>query len=120
MYEAKQMTTGTANEHDSRVRHRGRTFWNWTAAVLALVASLAVVAFAYAQVLGTAACTDQTCGGTGPNETVFGLILYGTPIVGLLAVLASFFTARRRTGFVVPLVAWLAVVAALVVLLGTF
>lgn len=101
-------------------RHRGRTFWNWTAAILALIASLAVVVFAYVSVIGTAACTDGTCGGTGPSETAFGLVLYATPIVGALAVLASFFTAKRTKGFVVPLIAWLVVVAALGVLLVTF
>lgn len=89
-------------------------------AVLALVASLAVVAFAYLSVLGTAACTDGTCGGTGPSETMFGVIFYGTPIVGLLAVLASFVTAKRRFGFVVPLMAWVVVAVAVVVLVATF
>ena len=101
-------------------RHRGRTFWNWAAAVLALVASLAVVVFAYVSVLGTAACTDGTCGGTGPDPTTFGLVIYGTPIVGVVAVLLSFVTAKRRTGFAVPLVAWLVVIAAVILLLVTF
>lgn len=101
-------------------RHRGRTFWNWTAAILALVASLAVVVFAYVSVLGSAACTDGTCGGTGPGETTFGLILYGPPIVGVLAVAASFFTAKRRAGFVVPVVAWVVVLAAAAILIVTF
>lgn len=99
--------------------HGGRTLGNWTAAALALIASLAVVVFAYASVLGTAACTDRTCA-AGPSETVFGLILYGTPVVGLLAVLASFFTAKRRGGFVVPLLAWAVVVVAALTLVVTF
>lgn len=108
------------NELTTGGRHRGRTFWNWAAAVLALIASLAVVAFAYVSVLGTAACTDGTCGGTGPSETSFGLIFYGTPVVGLLAVLLSFFTAKRRLGFVVPLLAWVVVVISVAVLVATF
>ncbi|MDT7756219.1 MAG: hypothetical protein QOH27_2117, partial [Mycobacterium sp.] len=45
--------------------HGARTFWNWTLALLAVLGALAVVAFAYLSVMGTAACTDGPCGGTG-------------------------------------------------------
>jgi hypothetical protein len=100
--------------------HRGRASVNWVAAALSLVGALAVVAFAYLKVLGTAACTDGVCGGLGPSETVFGAILYGTPVVGVVALLLSFFTAPRRLGFLVPLIAWIVVLAALVVLIATF
>ena len=58
--------------------------------------------FAYLKVLGTAACTDKACGELGPGELGFGLILYGTPIVAVVGVLFSSFTARRRWGIVVP------------------
>src|SRR3954452_802516 len=99
---------------------RGRqTFLNWLLAVLAVVGALAVVGFAYLNVLGTAACTDRACD-TGPSEPVFGLVLYGTPVVAVAALALSFFTARRRLGFLVPLTAWLVVVAAALVLIVTF
>jgi uncharacterized membrane protein len=78
------------------------------------------VAFAYLKVLGTATCTDGICGGLGPGETLFGLILDGTPVVGVVALLLSFFTARRRLGYVISLIAWAVVLAALVVLIVTF
>jgi hypothetical protein len=113
-------TAGIDQSAGTGAHHRGRTFWNWTAAVLALVGSLAVVGFAYLKVLGTAACTDRACGDLGPSETVFGLVLYGTPIVGVVAVLLSFVTAKRSGGFIVPLIAWIVVAAALVVLVTTF
>jgi len=100
--------------------HTSRSLLNWVLAALAVVAAFAVVAFAYIQVLGTAACTDGACGGVGPSETVFGLILYGTPIVALVALLLSFFTARRRMGIVVPVISWVVVLAALAVLIVTF
>jgi hypothetical protein len=116
-------------EHDSHTTRRGdapgrsrggSTVVNWVLAVLSVLAALAVVAFAYLKVLGTAACTDRICDDMGPGETVFGLILYGTPIVAVVALLLSFFTARRRMGIVVPLVAWAVVLAALIVLIVTF
>lgn len=98
----------------------GPTAVNWILAVLAVLGAFAVVGFAYLNVLGTAACTDRTCGDLGPSETVFGLILYGTPIVAIVALVLSFFTARRRLGFVVPLIAWIVVAVALVILIVTF
>ena len=100
--------------------HGARTFWNWTLALLAVLGALAVVAFAYLSVLGTAACTDGSCGGTGPSEFVFSLILYGPPIVAVVGVLLSFLTARHRLGFLVPVCAWAATAIAFVILVTTF
>lgn len=99
---------------------RKRPVLTWVLALLAVPAALAVVAYAYLQVLGTAACTDGACGGLGPSQSVFGLILYGTPIVAIVAVIVSFFTARRSWGIVVPVVAWVAIVAAVITLVATF
>lgn len=89
-------------------------------AVFAVVGAFAVVGFAYLQVLGTAACTDKACGGLGPGELGFSLILYGPPIVAVAGLLASFFTARRRWGIVVPSCVWTVIVVAAVVLVATF
>ena len=100
--------------------HRGRTVVNWILALLTIPGALAVVGFAYMQVLGTAACTDKTCGGLGPSETVFGLILYGSPFVPVVAIALSFFTARRRLGFIVPACAWALLVAGFAILALTF
>ena len=105
---------------DAGRSHSGRAVFNWVLAALSVVGALAVVAFAYLKVLGTAACTDRMCGELGPGETVFGLILYGTPIVAVVAVLLSFFTARRRLGVLVPVCAWIVVISALLVLVLTF
>ena len=38
---------------------------------------------------------------------MFGPVVYGAPVVALLAIAASFVTARRRLGWVVPAVAWI-------------
>lgn len=105
---------------DADRSHGGRAVFNWVLAALSVVGALAVVAFAYLKVLGAAACTDRMCGELGPGETAFGLILYGTPVVAVVAVLLSFFTARRRLGVLVPVCAWIVVVAALLALVLTF
>ncbi len=101
----------------SRPRH---TVLNWVLAILTVFASLAVVTFAYLQVLGTAGCSGGTCAETGPNETVFGLIIYGIPVLAVVVVALSVVTARRRWGAVVPGVALLLLAIAVLILVTTF
>jgi hypothetical protein len=93
---------------------------NWVLAIATLPGAVAVVVFLYMQILGSAGCSDQTCPRRGPNELGFTLIQYGVPIVAVAAVVLSFFTARRRGGIIVPLVAWLVLIAAVVVLVFSF
>jgi len=81
---------------------------------------IAVVLFLYMQILGTAGCGDQACPRQGPGELGFTMIQYGAPIVAVVAVALSFFTARRRGGILVPVVAWLLLIAAFVVLVFSF
>jgi hypothetical protein len=97
----------------------GRTA-NWVLALATVPGAIAVVAFLYMQVLGTAGCNDQPCPRQGPGELGFTLIQYGAPIVAVVAVVLSFFTARHPRGFVVPAVAWLLLIAAFVVLAFSF
>jgi hypothetical protein len=103
--------------HDSS---RGSTLVNWVLAILAVVGAFATVGFAYIKVLGTAACTDKPCGGLGPGELGFSLILYGTPIVAIVGVVLSFLTARHRLGIVVPIVVWAVIAVAVIMLIATF
>jgi hypothetical protein len=110
----------TLVQSEDRSDHRGRTVTNWILSLLTIPGALAVVGFAYMQVLGTAACTDKTCAGLGPSESVFGLILYGSPFVPVVAVALSFFTARRRLGIIVPACAWALLVAGFAILALTF
>jgi hypothetical protein len=102
--------------------HAGRTarIANWILALAALPGAVGVVVFAYMQVLGSAGCSDQTCPRRGPGELGFTLIEYGAPIIAVVAVALSFFTARRRNGVIVPVVAWLLLIAAFVVLAFSF
>jgi hypothetical protein len=99
---------------------RGSALVNWVLAILAVVGAFATVGFAYLKVLGTAACTDKVCGGLGPGELGFSLILYGTPIVAVVGVVLSFLTARHRLGVLVPIVVWAVIAVAVIALIVTF
>jgi hypothetical protein len=95
------------------------TVLNWVLAVCTLPAAAGVVAYAFMQVLATAACTGGTCPRLGPGEVGFTLIVYGVPAVAVLTVLLSFITARRRRGIVLPACAWLLIAVAAIVLYAT-
>ena len=88
-------------DRDKRVR-----LWvNWALALLAVVSAGVVMVFALGAVMSTAACSDKACPNLGPNGISFDTLFYGAPVVAAVAVVASFFTARHRWGFVVPLIA---------------
>jgi hypothetical protein len=114
-------------EHDERngtadgsTQHGSRTTLNWVLALLTIPGAIAVVAYSYLQVLSTASCTQGTCTRLGPGEDVFGLIMYGSPVVAAAAIALSFFTARRARGFLVPVIAWAILVIAAAILALTF
>jgi len=100
--------------------HTGRVSLNWTLALLTIPGAAAVVVYSYLQVLSTAGCTGGTCARQGPGEFLFGLIMYGTPVIAVVAVALSFLTARRANGIVVPVIAWALLVIAAVILATTF
>ncbi len=105
---------------DGSTHHGSRTTLNWVLALLTIPGAIAVVVYSYLQVLSTASCAQGTCTRVGPGEDVFGLIMYGTPVVAAAAVALSFFTARRARGFLVPLIAWAILVIAAAILALTF
>jgi hypothetical protein len=70
------------------------------------------------RVLGTAACTTGVC--DTPSETTFAIITYGAPILAVLTVVASLFTAKRPRGILLPLFTWAVLIVASVVLMVTF
>ena len=111
--------TATSNGDTEHIRHSGRIV-NWVLALATIPGAVAVVVFLYMQILGTAGCTDQLCPRQGPGELGFTLIQYGAPAVAVVTVVLSFFTARRRGGILVPVVAWLLLIAAFVVLVFSF
>ncbi|OBI41185.1 hypothetical protein A5707_07910 [Mycobacterium kyorinense] len=102
-------------------RGRLRVWVNWVLALLTVPAAAAVLIFTLGAVMSTAACSDQQCPNLGPNGISFGVLFYGAPVVAALTIVISFFTARRRWGIVVPVIALallvidIAIVAATVV-----
>ncbi|MBY0388117.1 MAG: hypothetical protein K2X56_08450 [Mycobacterium pseudokansasii] len=86
--------------------NRGRrTLVNWVLALLTVPAAAVVMVFAIGAAMSMAACSGDQCPDLGPNGLVFGVVLYGAPVVAASTLVASFFTASRRRGFVVPLCA---------------
>src|ERR1700684_4553708 len=98
---------------------RGRLWLNWGLALLTLVGATVVMAVALGSVMSTAACSDKQCPNLGPDGGRFNVLFYGAPVVAALTIVVSFFTARRRWGFVVPVSALALLIADVVVLVGT-
>jgi hypothetical protein len=84
---------------------RLRLWLNWALAVLTVIGAGAAMAVALGAVMSTAACSDKACPNLGPHGISFDALYYGAPAVAVITVVLSFFTARRRWGFVVPVVA---------------
>ena len=110
------MTTSDSSSRASRKQ----TVVNWVLALSTVLGVLLVEVYAFARVMGTAACSDQACPQHGPNEFLFGLITYGAPVVAVAAIVITAFTGRRARGWVVPTIAWALLIVAFVVLLATF
>ncbi|MDT5276064.1 MAG: hypothetical protein QOG95_2996 [Mycobacterium sp.] len=98
---------------------RGRLWLNWGLALLTLVGAVVVMAVALGSVMSTAACSDKQCPNLGPDGISFNVLFYGAPVVAALTIVVSFFTARRRWGFVVPVSALALLIADVVVLVAT-
>ena len=92
-------TTGT--DRSKRLR-----LWvNWALALLTVLGAAAVVVYFFSAVMSTAGCSAKTCQHVGPDWISPDVLLYGPPVVAALTIVVSFFTARRRWGIVVPIVA---------------
>ncbi len=74
-------------------------------ALLTVPAAAVVLIFALGAVMSTAACNERQCPNLGPSGIGFGVLFYGAPVIAALAIIISFFTARRRWGMAVPLCA---------------
>jgi hypothetical protein len=90
---------------------RLRLWMNWALALLTVLCAGVVIVYFFGAVMSTAACSDGRCPHPEPNWISPDVLLYGPPVVAALTVIASFFTAQRRWGVVVPVVA-LALLAA--------
>lgn len=75
----------------------------WVLALLTVPGAAVVMIFALGAVMSRAACSTHQCPNAGPGGIGFGVLFYGAPVVALLTVVVTFFTATRRWGLVVPL-----------------
>jgi len=100
--------------------YRARLWVNWAAAVLTAAGAALVMVFAMGAVMSTAACSTAECPDLGPSGVMFGVLYYGAPAIAALTILASFFTAGHRRGFLVPVAGWALLVADLLALVIAF
>lgn len=99
----------TPGEDDRR--GRGVRIWvNWALALLTAPAAAIVMILALGGVMSTAGCSEQ-CPNLGPSGIVWAILFYGAPVVSVLTIAGTFFTAARRRGIVVPLCGWVLLLA---------
>ena len=98
------MTASNAAETHSDTAPRTRLWINWLLALSTILGAGIVQLFAMGAVMSTSACSAPNC--PKPSGFVYGLLTYGAPVVAVAAIVLSFFTARLRRGWVVPVVAW--------------
>jgi hypothetical protein len=95
---------------------RARLWLNWALAILTVIGAGVAMAVALGAVMSTAACSDKACPNLGPRGISFDVLYYGAPAVAIVTVVLSFFTARRRWGFMVPVVALALLIADVAIL----
>ncbi|TPG32873.1 hypothetical protein EAH80_18070 [Mycobacterium hodleri] len=91
---------------------------SWALALLTIPGAALVMLFAAGQEMGNAGCTDEVCRHAGPDGFWFTLLSYGAPIVAVVTLALSYFTAKKRCGIAVPLIG-LALLGAEAVVLST-
>ncbi|SOJ55653.1 hypothetical protein MSIMFB_03135 [Mycobacterium simulans] len=92
----------TQSPRSSDYGRRRRGLVNWALALLTVPAALLVMMFAVGAAMSIAACSGAQCPHLGPSGIVYGVLLYGAPVVAALTIVVSCFTAFRRLGFLVP------------------
>jgi hypothetical protein len=111
--------TEAVTQDETGRRRRVRLWVNWVLALLTIPAAAVVLVLALGAVMSTAGCSDKQCPNLGPGGISFGVLFHGAPVVALLAIVISFFTARRRWGIVVPLCALALLAADIVIVAAT-
>jgi hypothetical protein len=97
--------TERAAQGDTGGSKRLRLWMNWALAALTVVGAGFVMVYFFGAVMSTAACSQRQCQQVGPTWMSPDVSFYGPPVVAAVTVIASFFTAQRRWGIVVPVLA---------------
>jgi hypothetical protein len=83
-----------------------RPWVNWGLALSTVPAGAIVMLFALGAVMSTDGCSGRSCPNLGRGGIDFGVAFYGAPVVAVVVIVISFFTAKHRGGIVVPLCGW--------------
>ena len=108
-----------ASTGDADRTKRLRLWVNWALAALTVVGAGFVMVYFFGAVMSTAACSQKQCQHVGPSWMSPDMSFYGPPVVAAVTVIVSFFTAPRRWGIVIPIVALALLAADIGVLAGT-
>lgn len=87
-------------------RRNIRPWVNWGLALTTVPAAAIVMLFALGAVMSTDDCADRQCPNRGSGGIDFGVLFYGAPLVALLVIGISLFSAKRPAGIAVPLCGW--------------
>lgn len=91
---------------DASRGRNARPWVNWGLALATVPAAAIVMLFALGAVMSTDGCSERTCPNLGRGGIDFGVAFYGAPVVAVVVIVISFFTAKRRGGIAVPLAGW--------------
>lgn len=109
--EERTQVDGTTAVPEADTGRGRRGLVNWILAALTVPVAALIMIFAVGAAMSMAACSTAQCPSLGPGGVLYGVLFYGAPVVAGLTIIASFFTALRRRGWIVPVVA-LALLAA--------
>ncbi|WP_036405869.1 MULTISPECIES: hypothetical protein [Mycobacterium] len=102
----------------SRGNRQPRMWSTWVLALLTVPGAAIVMLFALGAVMSTDACSESRCPNLGAGID-FGVLFYGAPVVALLVITATVFTAKLRFGIAVPLVGLALLVGDVAILAAT-
>lgn len=111
--------TGSHGVADPKPGNRRPRMWiTWVLALLTVPGAAIVMLFALGAVMSTDACSESRCPNLGAGID-FGVLFYGAPVVALLVIATTVFTAKMRFGIAVPLVGLGLLVADVAILVAT-